>query len=115
MYEHKRIHKKTWISTERRTKIQIHHILVVDVKYGSSIMVVCSYRGADGDTDHVLVAGKVRMRISLEKIHHIRKKIGGISVLLYLSQINSSNTRKNSKTYESLNSRIKMLYYVASS
>lgn len=66
MFEHKDIHKQTWISNDGITRNQIDHILV-DARHASNVLDVRSLRGADADTDHILVRAKVRMRISNHK------------------------------------------------
>lgn len=66
MFEHKDIHKETWISNDNTTRNQIDHI-VVDARHASNILDVRSLRGADGETDHILVRAKIRFRISSQK------------------------------------------------
>jgi hypothetical protein len=45
---------------------QIDHVLI-DKRQHSNILDVCSFRGADCDTDHYLVVAKLRERISVSK------------------------------------------------
>ena len=66
MFPHREIHKHTWTSPYRKMQIQIDHILI-DRKWQSSILDVCSFRGADCDTDHCLVVAKVRERLAVSK------------------------------------------------
>jgi hypothetical protein len=65
-FPHHDIHKHTWISPDGITHNQIVHVLI-DKRQHSNILDVCSFRGADCDTDHYLVVAKLRERISLSK------------------------------------------------
>ena len=62
MFEHKNIHKETWVSNDNRTRNQIDHVLV-NARYAGNVMDVRSRRGADADSDHFLVHAKIRLRI----------------------------------------------------
>jgi hypothetical protein len=66
MFPHRKIHKYTWTSPDGKTHNQIDHILV-DRRQQSSIFDVRSFRGADCDTDHYLVAETLRERLSVSK------------------------------------------------
>jgi endonuclease/exonuclease/phosphatase family metal-dependent hydrolase len=65
MFPHRSIHKYTWTFPDGKTH-QIDHILI-DRRRHSSILAVRFFRGADCDTDHYLVAAKVRARLVASK------------------------------------------------
>ena len=65
-FQHLDIHKATWQSPDQRTRNQIDHI-VIDGRHASSILDVRTLRGANMDSDHFLVAAKVRMRLCANK------------------------------------------------
>ena len=66
MFPNRDIHKHTWTSPVEKTHNQIDHILI-DRRRQSSILDVRNFRGADCDTDHYLVVGKVRERLAVSK------------------------------------------------
>jgi hypothetical protein len=66
MFPHRSIHEYTWTSPNRKTHNQVDRILI-DRKWHSSILDVQSFRGADCDTDHYLVAANVRERLAVSK------------------------------------------------
>jgi len=65
-FRHKNIHKQTWISPDGNTRNQIDHVLA-DKRRHTNVLDVRSYRGADCDSDHMLVIAKIRERLSLNK------------------------------------------------
>jgi len=69
MFPHKNIHKGTWRSPDGRYTNQIDHILV-NSRFKNGIQDVRSIRGADSDSDHYLIRGK--MKIKLKKRPHTR-------------------------------------------
>ena len=62
VFPHKNIHKETWISNDGVTKNQIDHICV-SRKFRRSLLDVRSYRGADANSDHQLVIGKLQFKL----------------------------------------------------
>jgi hypothetical protein len=66
MFPHRKIRKYTWTSPEGNTHSQIDHVLI-DRRRHSSTLDVRSFRGADCDTDHNLVAAKVKERLAVSK------------------------------------------------
>jgi hypothetical protein len=66
MFPLRKIHEYTWTSPDGKTHNQIDHVLV-DRRRQSSILYVRSFRGADCDTDHYLMAAKLREMLSVSK------------------------------------------------
>ena len=66
MFPHRNILKYTWTSPDGQTHNQIDHVLI-DRRWHSSILDVRSFSEADSDTDHYLVAAKVRERLAVRK------------------------------------------------
>jgi hypothetical protein len=66
-FPHRDIHKHTWNSPDDITHNQIDHVLI-DKRRHSNILDICSFRGADWDTDHYLVVAKLRERTSVSKL-----------------------------------------------
>jgi endonuclease/exonuclease/phosphatase family metal-dependent hydrolase len=64
MFPHRNIHKFTWTYPDGKTNNQIDHILL-DGDRHSSVCDVPLIRGADCNTDHYLVAAKVRERLTV--------------------------------------------------
>jgi hypothetical protein len=67
MFPHHKIHKYTWTSADSKTHNKTDHILV-DRRQQSRIPDVQSFRGADCDADHYLVAAKLRERLLVSKL-----------------------------------------------
>lgn len=66
MFDHKDIHKETWIAPNRKTKNQIDHVLI-ESRHSGNVMDVRSYRGADADSDHILVIAKMKQERPYKK------------------------------------------------
>jgi DNA repair ATPase RecN len=66
MFSHRSIHKYTWTSPDGQTHNQVDHVLK-NRRQHSSILDVRYFRGADSDTDHYLVAAKIRERLAVSK------------------------------------------------
>ncbi|KAL4084963.1 hypothetical protein QTP88_027822 [Uroleucon formosanum] len=62
MFPHKKIHESTWRSPDGRHVNQIDHVLVNE-GFNNSILDVRTVRGADSDSDHFLVAGRLRVKL----------------------------------------------------
>ena len=71
-FPHKNIHKGTWISPDGNTINQIDHVLI-NRKFRSALQDARSYRGADCDSDHLLVIAKIKIRLCKGKA---KSKIG---------------------------------------
>jgi exonuclease III len=67
MFLHRKIHKYSSICPEENTN-HIDHVLI-DRRRHSSILDVRSFRGADCDTDHCLVAANVQDRLAVSELH----------------------------------------------
>jgi hypothetical protein len=66
VFPHRKIQKYTWTPPDGKTHNQIDYVLV-DRRRQSSILDARSFRGADCDTDHYLMAAKLREMLSVIK------------------------------------------------
>lgn len=66
MFSHKDIYKITWTSPDNQTNNQIDHICV-SRRWRSSLLDVCSQKGADMYTDHNLLCGYMRIKLLSNK------------------------------------------------
>ncbi|XP_076069964.1 uncharacterized protein LOC143041791 [Oratosquilla oratoria] len=64
-FQHKNLHKYTWISTKGRTRNQIDHVLTN--KKHRPLQEVRSFRGADCDSDHILLIAKIEYQLKISK------------------------------------------------
>ena len=62
-FPHRDIHKGTWKSNDRQTVNQIDHVLI-DCRHARIVQDVRVQRGADTDSDHLLVLCRIAMRVS---------------------------------------------------
>ncbi|XP_067618596.1 uncharacterized protein [Eurosta solidaginis] len=58
-FMHKKIHQATWLSPDRNTRNQIDHV-VIDGRHAFSALDVRTIRGPNIDSDHYIVATKIR-------------------------------------------------------
>ena len=72
MFPHRNIHKGTWRSPDGRTVNQIDHVLI-DRRHVSSVQDVRTWRGADTNSDHMLVICRMAMRISSNPVRWHQK------------------------------------------
>ncbi|XP_020806218.1 uncharacterized protein LOC110182509 [Drosophila serrata] len=66
-FRHLDIHKASWLSPDRLTRNQIDHV-VIDARHASNVLDVRSCRGPNIDSDHYLVAAKIRTRLCVAKV-----------------------------------------------
>ena len=62
-FNHREIHKETWISPDGNTRNQIDHI-IIDKRHATDISDIRSFRGAQCGSDHFLVRAAYRQNIS---------------------------------------------------
>jgi len=70
MFSRKYINKYTWVSPDGRYKNQIDHVLV-NSRFKNSILNVRTLRGADVDSDHLLLG--IWIRVKLKKLSKTSK------------------------------------------
>ena len=61
LFKHRDIPKITWTSPNARDQNQIDHI-IIDGRYRGSLMDTRAIRGADANSDHVMVMGRAEAR-----------------------------------------------------
>jgi len=69
-FQHKNIHKYTWLSADGFTKNQIDHLLI-DQRHRSGVTDVRGMRGADCDSDHCLVKAVYTFRTRASRSHFV--------------------------------------------
>jgi len=83
MFPHKNIYKGTWMSPDGRYVNQIDHILV-STRFKNCIQDIRTMRGADGDSDHYLVKGKMKVKI--------KKVTRNKGIVVDTAKLNNMNT-----------------------
>jgi len=73
MFPQKDIHKYTWISPNWRHKNQIDHVLIND-RFKNSILNIRTLRGADMDSDHLLIGIWMRVKIKKYRKFNLTKR-----------------------------------------
>ena len=89
LFKHLNIHKVTWVSPDRRTQNQIDHI-AISGKWRSSLLDVRNRRGADVYSDHHLLTGLIRIKLSTH-----RKREPTAPRRLDISKLKDSNIAQN--------------------
>ena len=74
LFRHKDIHKYTWESPDGITRNQIDHI-AISRKWTASLKDVRTKRGADVNSDHVLLLAKVKLSLRAKKMKVERRKL----------------------------------------
>ena len=62
LFQHKAIHKATWVSPDNTTENQIDHVCI-SRKFKGSLQDVRVMRGADAYTDHHLVVARIKLKL----------------------------------------------------
>ena len=62
LFQHKDIHKATWVSANRTVKNQIDHLLI-SRQLKSAVLNTRVQRGANANSDHYLVRTKIQLRL----------------------------------------------------
>ena len=106
LFPHKKIHKGTWKSPDNQTINQIDHILI-ESKHKSMLEDCRTFRGANIDSDHFLVATKIKAKITNYKKYHGQElKKYNINILKKedksLQYKNDLNKRLDNLTHEGI-------------
>ena len=67
MFQHKDIHKVSWISNDHVTKTQIDHFALGPAWRSTCVQDVRCYRGADVGSDHNLAIAKIKIKLKRRK------------------------------------------------
>ncbi|CAG4959526.1 unnamed protein product [Colias eurytheme] len=75
LFPHKDVHKYSWVSPDGTTRNQIDH-LAISRTWRSSLLDVRNRRGADIDSDHLLMIAEVRLKVASVKRSSNASKLG---------------------------------------
>ena len=73
IFQHKDIHKATWVSADHTTENQIDHICISQ-RFRHSLLDVRVRRGADAGSDHHLVTARIQLKLKRMKPRQGRVK-----------------------------------------
>ena len=73
-FNHKTIHKKTWISPDGSTETELDYFCINN-RWRTSLHDVKVYRGADIGSDHHLVVAKIRLKFKIHKKAAIKRPV----------------------------------------
>ncbi|KAJ3581662.1 hypothetical protein NHX12_016403, partial [Muraenolepis orangiensis] len=71
VFQHKNIHKATWVSPDHTTENQIDHICISQ-KFRHSLLDVRARRGADAGSDHHLLTAKIQLKLKRMKHREVQ-------------------------------------------
>ncbi|KAK2724175.1 hypothetical protein QYM36_000884 [Artemia franciscana] len=66
LFEHKNVDKYTWTSPDGATRNQIDHFLIAR-RWRTSLLDVCGYRGADVQSNHMVVIACIQIKLRGQK------------------------------------------------
>lgn len=72
MFQHKNIHRATWVSADHITANQIDHICI-GRKFRHSLLDVRVRRGADAGSDHHLLTATIKLK--LKALKHRERRV----------------------------------------